>query len=126
MGEGEFDLLAASLRADLRDFAAFIEALAVKLEGALPGQTAVKRRSQGLRSPRRRVEHITVDCGGQRYELDYAGRVPTARRATVVGGIALKSDAISVEEWLEGLARWLADEAGHSEQGRRALERLLG
>ena len=124
--EEEFDLLAASLRADLRDFAAFFEALAAKLEGALPGRAIVKRRSQGFLSKRKRVERIVVDCGEQRYQLDYDGRAPAARRATLSGGIALRSDVISIEDWVDGLARWLADEAERSDHGRLALQKMLG
>ena len=40
----DLDLLAASLRADAGDLEAFVEALAVKLEAALPDQVEVERR----------------------------------------------------------------------------------
>src|SRR3954469_2875366 len=40
----DLDLLAASLRADATDTAAFLEALAARLEGALPGQVEVQRK----------------------------------------------------------------------------------
>ena len=43
-----FELLASSLRADTGDLKAFVEALATKLEGALPSQTSVQRKSSGL------------------------------------------------------------------------------
>ena len=38
-GEDDFELVAASLRADVGDLVAFVEALAVKLEQALPQRT---------------------------------------------------------------------------------------
>ena len=41
MEDPGFELVAASLRADATDLAAFVEALAVKLEGALPGSVRV-------------------------------------------------------------------------------------
>jgi hypothetical protein len=47
--EMDIDLLAASLRADASDLGAFVEALAVKLEEAVPGAVRVERRRNGLR-----------------------------------------------------------------------------
>ena len=43
MEEGSFDMVAAGLRADAADLDAFVEALAVKLEGALPGRVTIAR-----------------------------------------------------------------------------------
>src|SRR4051812_38333391 len=40
----DLDLLAASLRADATDTAAFLGALAARLEGAFPGQVEVQRK----------------------------------------------------------------------------------
>ena len=51
--DDEFELVAASLRADASDLAAFVEALAVKLEQALPWYTRVHRRSGPPFSPNR-------------------------------------------------------------------------
>jgi hypothetical protein len=40
--------------------------------------------------------------------------------------VVLKNEPIGLEEWVESLARAIAVEARTSEQGRLALERLLG
>ena len=80
-GPDELDLLAASLRADSGDLDAFVEALAVKLEAALPGQVEVERRG-GLLGGRKRVRRIEVTLGDQRYELEAEhGRVTCRRRS---------------------------------------------
>jgi hypothetical protein len=124
--EGDFELVAASLRADADDLGAFVQALGVKLERALPQRTRVRRRSPGLFSRRTRVERIEVDAGEEQYVLGYdKGRVET-RRAKTVGGIVLKTEALALDEWIEGLARAIAAEARTSEHGRQALARLLG
>ena len=39
----DFEMVAASLRADAGDLPAYVEALAVKLEGALPGRLALEQ-----------------------------------------------------------------------------------
>jgi hypothetical protein len=122
----DFDLVAASLRADAADSRGFVEALATRLEAALPGQTQVKRRSKRFLSGGKVVRLIEVDAGDNRYALavDDRGNL-AARRSAAVRGIVLKNDELPVEAWIDSLARDLADQAQASEQGRQALERLL-
>jgi hypothetical protein len=122
----DFDLVAASLRADASDSRGFVEALAVRLEAALPAQTQVKRRSKRFLSAAKVVRLIEVDAGDNRYalEVDDRGGMET-RRSAAVRGIVLKNDPLPVDEWIDSLARDLAEQARVSEQGRLALERLL-
>ncbi|MEA2429448.1 MAG: hypothetical protein QOF37_3076 [Thermoleophilaceae bacterium] len=122
----DFDLVASSLRADAADARALAEALAVKLEGALPQQTRVQRRSKGLLSRTKVVRRIEVDCGDSRYSLDVDDRgAPRAVRAQEVRGIVLKNEPLALDAWIDALARDLTAMAQSSEQGRLALERLL-
>ena len=122
----DFDLVAASLRADAADSRGLAEALAVRLETALPTQTRVQRRSRKLLSREKVVRAIDVDAGANRYALqvDDRGAIETTRSAAV-RGIVLKNDPLPLEEWIDSLARDLAEQARSSEQGRVALERLL-
>lgn len=118
----DFDLLAASLRADARDVDVFVEALAAKLEGSFAHCVTVDR--AGFMGGKR-VRSIAVELGDHRYELEHEhGRV-SCRRRNVVRGIALKNDELSVDEWIDDLSRRLLDEADRSERARAALERLL-
>src|ERR671939_866293 len=123
--DADVELLAASLRADTRDLAAFVEALASKLEGALPQHTRV-RRSLGLLGRRKRVARIEVELGEDRYVLGWEGGELEARRAKTVRGVVLKNEPLAPAEWVDSLARAIAAEARTSEQGRLALERLVG
>jgi hypothetical protein len=122
----DFDLVAASLRNDSGDVRGYCEALAVRLEAALPAQTTVKRRSKRFLSGDKVVRSIAVDAGDNRYALtvDDRGAVE-ATRSAAVRGIVLKNDPLPLEEWIDALARDLAEQAQQSEQGRLALERLL-
>jgi hypothetical protein len=123
-GPEDLDLLAASLRADAGDLDAFVEALAVKLEAALPGQVEVERRG-GLLGGRKRVRRIEVTLGDQRYEAEAdRGRV-TCRRRSVVRGIALKTQELDLDAWIAALSQDLVEEADRSDRGRQALARLL-
>ncbi len=62
MNEGmDFELLAASLRADAGDAGAFLEALAAKLGGALPHRVRVER-GGGLFSHGHPVRRLSVSA----------------------------------------------------------------
>ena len=63
----DIDLVTASLRADTSDLRAFVEALATKLEDAMPGAVTVERRREGMFGPKR-VRRISVDAANQRLE----------------------------------------------------------
>ena len=122
----DIDRVAASLRADSGDVRGYCEALAVKLEAALPGQTRVERRSRKFLSRDKVVRRLEVDAGENRYALrvDERGGVEASRSAAV-RGIVLKNDPLPLEAWIDALAQDLAEQAAASEQGRLALERLL-
>lgn len=120
-----FELLAASLRADVGDIKWFTEVLAAKFEAALPSQTRVERKG-GMLSREKRVVRITVDAGDQRYQLDVDRGRLTPRICRVVRGIVLKTDEVPLDRWIDDLSRRLGEEAQNSEQARLALERLLG
>jgi hypothetical protein len=121
-----FELLASSLRADMGDLKTFMEALATKLEGALPSQTIVARKSSGLFSKEKRVNQIFVDLGDTRYSLKADGGRIEATRGKAVRGIVLKTEQLQLDQWIDDLSRILTAEADRSEHARIALERLLG
>jgi hypothetical protein len=120
----DIDLVAASLRADTSDLRAFVEALATKLEDAVPGAVSVERRRDGLFGPKQ-VRRIAVEASGQRLELQAAGASIQTRCARLSGGIVLKSEEVPTDEWLRALSEALADQARISQTTRQALERLL-
>jgi hypothetical protein len=122
--ELDIDLLAASLRADSSDLGTFVEALAVKLEQAVPGAVLVERRREGMFGPKV-VRRITLDAGDQRLELKRAGAGIETRCSRLSGGIVLKSDTVGTDAWLTALGTALAAEAQRSQITRQALERLL-
>ena len=120
----DLDLLAASLRADAGDTAAFLDALAARLQGALPRQVDVERKGR-LLGGAKHVRRIAVRIGDTHYEIESDGGALAARRRSVVRGIALKSEDLDVEGFIDGLSRDLLALAQSSERGRAALERLL-
>lgn len=121
----QVELLAASLRADTTDLKAFMEALAVKLGGALPEQTVVTRQNK-LFSRDHPVREILVTLGEYQYRISREQQGPLITlRAKVVRGIVLKTDQVPMEQWVEELAVGLARQATQSAQAREALEHFL-
>jgi hypothetical protein len=123
-GEIDVELVAASLRASGNDLTTFVEVLADKLEGALPGRVQVERKATRLLGRAKRVDRIQCQLGDQRYVLSARNGIE-ARRATAVRGVVLKSEELSLDEWLGALARDLADEARTNEHAQLALQQLL-
>lgn len=120
-----FDLVAASIRADARDLATFLEALAYKLGEALPGAVAVEREG-GLFRRQHRVRRLHISLGDRSYELERAAAGLRCQIAHSVRGITVKSEEIELDAWIDDLSRRLAEHAVESSRARLALERLLG
>ena len=122
----DFDLVAASLRADSSDLAAFVEALGAKLSASFPGRVTVERKGGRLSRGPKPVRLIALPLGDSVFELRHdAGRVTCSRKA-VVRGIALRTEELALGDWIDELSRALVAEASSSEQGRAALAQLLG
>ena len=124
-GEGlGFEVLASSLRADAGDTRTFLEALATKLGGALPTRTVVERESH-LFSHEKPVKMISIELGEFRYQIGHSRGTLTAQRTRVVRGIALKTEALGVDQWLDELSMALMQLAQQSAQDRASLQRML-
>ena len=121
-GSADFDLVAASLRADASDLRAFVEALATKLEQSFPGRCRIRR--SGLLG-KGQLRQINLELGESRYELTHDDGAVVTNRSSVVRGISLKSDELALDQWIDDLAAHVIAEAERSERGRLALEKLL-
>jgi hypothetical protein len=123
--EADFEFVAASLRADESDLMSFVEALAQKLEGALPRRVRVVRKPVRFLAKEKRVEEIEIDFGRVHYSLHSNGHDLEARRSKKVRGVAIKSQELALDAWLREFARELSAEAKADERARLALEQLL-
>ena len=123
----DFDLSAAGLRADGTDLRISVEVLASKLEESLPGRARVERRGGGLlgRGPKR-VREVRVELGGNGYQLTVADDRVEGFRERQVGGISIKRETLTPDEWVAALTADLRVEAERSAEARAALQRLLG
>ena len=119
------ELFAASLRADKNDLKTFLDALAIKLEGSLPDHTKVTRDGNFF-SRERSVKEIVVSLGEYRYRIGREKQgLLIAVREHMVRGIVLKTEQITMDQWIDELSEALAKIASHSAHSRAALERFL-
>ena len=121
-----FDLDAAGLRVDNADVAAYVEALAHKLEIALPGQTTVQRRAKKLLSREKVVESIQVQLGDHTYALRAHGHRVEASRGKAVRNVTIRNEPLELDDWVRALAGDLRARADESAEARAALDRLVG
>jgi hypothetical protein len=118
----DFDLLAASLRADMGDMNTWIAVLGRKLADALPNQ--VRLHHSGLFGGGT-VDGLEADLGEWRYTLRLDHGRPVAARVHTVRGIALKTETVPLDAWLDDLAATLAEIAAQSAREGEAIRRLL-
>jgi hypothetical protein len=124
-GAENLDLIAASLRASSQDLESYGRVLAEKLEAALPGRVQVARRRKSLLSGERVVTGLTCELGDERFALSLSGAVAEASRQRLVRGIALKTERLELDDWVDALAARLGEQARTSNESRLAVERLL-
>jgi hypothetical protein len=108
---------AAWLRKAAGDLKAFMEAFAVRMEGAIPAHVAVKRKRDGLFSSNTHVEQVAISTETQIYTLRFEAARLSAHRTKVVRGVTLKTETMALPEWLSALnheVQKLADQAGVS------------
>ena len=118
----DFDMLAASLRADMHDMGTWIAVLGQKLADALP--TQVRLHHSGIFGGGT-VDGLEADLGEWRYTLRLEHSRPIAARVHVVRGIALKTEAVPLDAWIDDLAATLAELADQSAREGEAIRRLL-
>ncbi len=120
-----FDLHAAWIRRAQTDLRAFLEALATRLEGALPGHVEVERKRDGLFTASRHVTAITVRTDGGRYILEAQGPDIHTARQHEVRGVVLKSETLPLDQWLTALEEELTRLAGTLQGARGVLQDFL-
>ncbi|AWP25104.1 MAG: hypothetical protein M0Z85_00730 [Gammaproteobacteria bacterium] len=121
----DFDLHAAWIRRAQTDLHAFLEALATRLEGALPGRVQVERKRDGLLSATRHVIAITIQVDGSRYLLDAHDHDVRASRQHEVRGVVLKTESLPLDRWLQDLEDELRRLSGSLEGARGILQDFL-
>jgi hypothetical protein len=118
----DFELLAASLRADTMGARVWVAVLGQKLANALPSRV---RLHHGGLFGNGAVDSVIADLGGWRFALRLEHGEPLAERTHIVRGIALKSETLPLDVWIDALVAALAEVAATSARERTAIQGLL-
>jgi hypothetical protein len=121
----EFDLSAAWIRRAQGDLKAFMEGFAERLAGAIPERVTVERKRDGLFSKTSHVVSVAVRMDANLYSLMLDAGQIAASRVKVVRGVALKSEALPVPEWLKALHRDIQALAEHAGSARDVIHEFL-
>ncbi len=102
----------------------FFETFSKLLEDAIPIETEVIR-TGGMFS-KKLVQKVTVAFKEKRYAIEDVGHdCLHAERARVVQGIALKTESISIEMWVNEIIAFITERSKTSISARKALTRIL-
>lgn len=119
------DILAAGLRGDQKESGSTVEFLAKKFELILPKHTKIVR-GGWLLSSEKPVRELTVTFDDFQYQLtvEKHGAV-VAMEQKLVRGVVLKSNEVSMEEWINLVAQSLSRFAEKNSAARQALSDFL-
>jgi hypothetical protein len=124
----DFDMVAAALRQDAADVATYARVLTVTLADVLPpGSVDVayeRSLSDRLKGREGRPTRIVVRLGERTLFLSGGGR-PVAEIHHEVRGVVLSRDQVSLDVWVQALARELVAQADASARAAEALRRLV-
>lgn len=120
-----FDLSAAAWRHAVGDEKAYVHALAVRLEQALPNLTRIERQRSWF-SKEDTIRSIEVTFDEVVFRLGFDKRTGIhAEKSKVVRGIRLKTDLVDFSTWIDDLSRELSEYAALHQQARDVMERFL-
>lgn len=120
-----FDLDAAWVRRAQTDVRGFMEALAVRLEGALPGRVSVVRQRDGLLSRESHVREITVEADAARLKLAFQKGKLLPSKAKIVRGVVIGNSELTLAQWLAEVRAHVAALAGTLGDASDALRDFL-
>jgi hypothetical protein len=125
----EVELLAAALRRDSADLNLYAKVLTVNLVDSLPaGAVKVERKrsvSDRMAGREGTVSALDVALGEQRLSLRADRGRMVGEICKEVRGIVLSRREVGLDEWIDALARGLADAAASSARAREAIEKFL-
>ena len=111
-GLDPFDIDAAILRKSEADLRTFMAALAVRLEGALPGRVKTDRKRDGLFSSTSHVVKIEITTDTAAYTISLESSGVKTSRAKAVRGVTISSTSIPVTEWMSEVRTAVAKLSG--------------
>ena len=117
----DLELAASALLADTSDVQFLLQMLARQLSGSLGGRVTVERDGGLFRRRSERVRSLRVAIGDD----EYIATEQACQIGHESGGIRIRTEKVSMGDWLGRLLQALQAEAGSNQSARLALENLL-
>jgi hypothetical protein len=122
----QIGISASLVQSYTQDQYGFLPMLAGLFEAAMPEIVTIERKPVRLFSKDKKVVRITVHMGEDVYTLADPGVGGlVAEHVKVVRGIALKTDVIGLDQWLELIGAEISRRAAMSERASLALSSFL-
>jgi hypothetical protein len=120
----DLELAAASLRADGTDVHVLLKVLVDQLSDALGDRLRVER-SGGRFRKSQEIKSLSVAMGDDQFEAVVEGPSLRCTIGHASGGIRIRSQSVTLDEWIARLLGALQAEAAHSQSARLALENIV-
>ena len=117
----DLELATSALLADTSDTQFLLQMLARQLSGALGGRVTVERDGGLFKRRAGAVKSLKVAVGDD----EYIATEQACQIGHESGGIRIRSEKVSMDDWLGRLLQALQAEAGSNQASRMALENLL-
>jgi len=120
----DFDMAAASLQSNTADVHMMLKLLVNQLRDVLGKRLTVERAGSLLRKSDE-IKAVELSMGDDVLRAEVEGASVRCTIGHSSGGIRIRSEQVSMDEWLKRLLKALQAEAKHSESARLALETIV-
>ncbi|SRR5579863_401448 len=120
----DFDMAAASLQSNSADVHIMLKLLVRQLADVLGKRLRFERAGGRLRKSDD-IKSVEMTMGDDVLRAEVDGATVRCSVGHSSGGIRIRSENVSMDEWLKRLLRALKAEAAHSENARVALENIV-
>jgi hypothetical protein len=120
----DLNLAAATLRSNSTDVRILLKALSSELSSTL-GERLQVEHAGGRFHKSEVIARVLIAMGNETFEASIEGPVLHCSVGHSSGGIRIRSETVSMDEWIVRLLGALQVEAAHSESARQALENIV-
>jgi hypothetical protein len=120
----DLDLATATLLADGNDIEMLLRVLVKQLSEAFGDRLTVEREG-GRFKKSDKIKSIDVALGNDGYRAELNKGHINCTVAHSSGGIRIRSEQVSMDDWVRRLLESLRAEASHSQTARQALENII-
>jgi hypothetical protein len=120
----DLDVAAASILSANRDMHVLLKTLVAQLSSVLGDRIQVERKG-GLFRKSDEIESLEATVGKDQFRAELHGDGVNCSVGHASGGIRIRSEEVTMDEWLRRLLQALQVESAHSEAARAALEHIV-